>query len=701
MSKISPIYNEEDSTHKYFPSYSSPSFASPELTATESQHTLQTTNTTVEFEQEVYSNSNGCYSRIERIPLWFKLALIVLIANIGMYLFGILLIAENVQDFKQVKQGKIAGLFSILAVNMGQLLHETQKERGISSKYFAAKGHQYALDLAAQRNITDSVLPLFEESLQQVRSSKPADMIVSYLDRIDRYILNLQDMRRNISDLAVTTAEGIAFYTNWNKLMLDLVDVIYSNSETGTKQFFQVFLGFSHLIRYKEETGLKRALVSNGLTLGYMLQKQFEQVVSQIAKLDILLQLFMLHSTSKHIKHLNEIVLSNSEYFTVQTQQSSVTANYMNITAGTKLTTQDWWNNVTVVIDSLKIVEDLMAVDIIQIAREEDHSAVAAIIYSAIIVIFLSIFSIMVAVFFSRTIIGPWRRLLAMQQQTLQLFVPRQFLLLMNHRNLSEVKLGDYSERNMEVMFADIRGFTLMSEKMKPLENLAFLNNYFDKVNPAIKHNDGFIDSFQGDGFMALFSGRNSSSVKAAIEIQKIIREYNLVNGLSIKVGIGVHAGSVVAGLVGANGRVQGTIISDTVNTSSRLESLTKRYGAKIVASSSVLATIPEHFTAPMRYLGAVRAAGKYNYEDLYELFDDECEHDQLKIAHIEVFENGIKHMFSEPYNIDEAVECFASILVKDPNDLACTLRYHQCTELLNDPKKLAEWHGVEVLTEK
>jgi len=86
-------------------------------------------------------------------------------------------------------------------------------------------------------------------------------------------------------------------------------------------------------------------------------------------------------------------------------------------------------------------------------------------------------------------------------------FVPREFLSLLNKQSILEIRLGDQINREMTVMFADIRGWTTLSEGMSPQENFSFINAYLRRVSPVIKEHNGFIDQYYGDGVMALFPG--------------------------------------------------------------------------------------------------------------------------------------------------------------------------------------------------
>jgi class 3 adenylate cyclase len=90
-------------------------------------------------------------------------------------------------------------------------------------------------------------------------------------------------------------------------------------------------------------------------------------------------------------------------------------------------------------------------------------------------------------------------------------FVPGQFLQFLNKDSIVDVQLGDQVQKEMSVLFADIRNFTSLSETMTPEANFHFINSFFGRMEPAIAQENGFIDKYIGDGIMALFGGANVS----------------------------------------------------------------------------------------------------------------------------------------------------------------------------------------------
>jgi adenylate cyclase len=154
-------------------------------------------------------------------------------------------------------------------------------------------------------------------------------------------------------------------------------------------------------------------------------------------------------------------------------------------------------------------------------------------------------------------------------------------------------------ERYVAILFCDIRGFTSISEGKLPYDVVFLLNRYFRATGHAIESAGGRVDKFIGDGVMAIF-GLNVDADRACRQALDAARRMALAlddlnEALSgdldapLRIGIGLHAGPTIVGEMGYERATQLTAIGDTVNTASRLESLTKDYGAQLVVSQELL----------------------------------------------------------------------------------------------------------------
>lgn len=251
-------------------------------------------------------------------------------------------------------------------------------------------------------------------------------------------------------------------------------------------------------------------------------------------------------------------------------------------------------------------------------------------------------------------------------------FIPREFLRTLGKESIIDVKLGDQIHQEMTVFFSDIRSFTTISEKMTPKENFDFLNEYLSNCIPAVLNNHGFIDKYIGDAVMAIFPKDPESAVKAAIDTLLQLEVYNQrrkEKGLDeIRCGIGLHTGPVMLGTIGNDDRMDGTVISDAVNLSSRLEGLTKQFGVSLAISGQTLSKIKNTGSFNSRFLCKVKVKGKEKAVKVYEIFDGDNEQIRnLKQKIKKTYEIGMVHYLNKEFS--KAVTDFDNCLKIYPGD--------------------------------
>lgn len=177
------------------------------------------------------------------------------------------------------------------------------------------------------------------------------------------------------------------------------------------------------------------------------------------------------------------------------------------------------------------------------------------------------------------------------QQALIEAFLPEQM-----SQGLTAAATLERSGRLEEVtlLLCDIRGFTRLSEKLTPVDTVAFVNAYLEAVCPPIVSVGGVIDKFMGDGVLAFFEGGGHAGrgLNAARRIAALSGRVTTKNGDPIRVGVALHSGQVLVGTIGPRSRREYTIISDTVNTLSRLEELNKKFGSVICLSDHTLSQV-------------------------------------------------------------------------------------------------------------
>ena len=177
------------------------------------------------------------------------------------------------------------------------------------------------------------------------------------------------------------------------------------------------------------------------------------------------------------------------------------------------------------------------------------------------------------------------------------------------------------------ILFSDLRDYTSVSEKLSPERMVTLLNEYFTMVNRVIEKNGGFVNKYIGDAVMAIFgldepAGSCEQAVRAALEIRVellVLNKRLAERGFPmIENGIGIHHGPVIAGVIGAKERVEFTVIGDTVNTASRLESLTKNLSSFVATSRAVYDAVSEETRRKMEPAGEHVLKGKADKFPVY-----------------------------------------------------------------------------------
>jgi adenylate cyclase len=212
------------------------------------------------------------------------------------------------------------------------------------------------------------------------------------------------------------------------------------------------------------------------------------------------------------------------------------------------------------------------------------------------------------------------------QRQGVQLSALERFLSPAISRKITaeaaDIRLGGESQR-ITLLFADVRGFTTMAEKMKPREAVEVLNEFFARMTNVIFEHDGTLDKYLGDGLMALFGApfalQNDAeaAVRAAVNMQKSLAELNKISGKApLNIGIGIHTGEAVVGFLGTERRMDYTAIGDTVNVASRLTS--QAGPGQIVISTATYAQICREISCCQ--LSAMKLKGRAEPIEVHEV---------------------------------------------------------------------------------
>jgi len=281
-------------------------------------------------------------------------------------------------------------------------------------------------------------------------------------------------------------------------------------------------------------------------------------------------------------------------------------------------------------------------------------------------------------------------------------FVPHEFLRILGRERLPEVRRGDHAELEMSTFFSDVRDYTTLVEGQGAEENFAFINEYLTYMEEPIRAHGGFIDSYRGDGIMALFAGSSERAVAAAVGSLEALQRLNAARVArgerAIRIGIGIDTGPLMLGTIGGRERLSAGVIGDSANTASRIESLTKRYGAAVLVSEHTRNGC-EADRWRMRRVDRIRPRGKAKPIEIYEVLDG-LEPGELegKLASRDAFEEGLRlYQAGAP---GDGLVCFATALKTCPGDRAAQLYVGRCWNFIENGVPDG-WDGVMTMTLK
>ncbi len=282
-------------------------------------------------------------------------------------------------------------------------------------------------------------------------------------------------------------------------------------------------------------------------------------------------------------------------------------------------------------------------------------------------------------------------------------FAPKELLqsLADDHVPLT---LGSMKRAEKTIFFSDIRAFTSISERLAPEMVFRYLNAFFKVSAPVIRMHGGIVDKYIGDAILAVFDDPEQA-ILGSIEIQRRLEPFNRrlqkIRLPKIALGIGIHTGEIMIGILGERKRMDATVISDSVNVASRLQDLNKIYGSNILISESTFLKLNKasRRTFKFRFLDMVQAKGKHTTTRVYEFFDNYSKEAIGRRAHTRVaFEQGV-HCFHEK-QYEDAARQFLEVIKHDPNDRVAVFYLHRTAHFLAtnyslvniQPHRFFEW---------
>jgi class 3 adenylate cyclase len=274
-----------------------------------------------------------------------------------------------------------------------------------------------------------------------------------------------------------------------------------------------------------------------------------------------------------------------------------------------------------------------------------------------------------------------------------QNFVPYEMLNLLGKKTLLDIEYGTSIQREMTVMFVDLRDFSRTCETRKPAENFAFVNEYLAAITPAIQNRHGFVSQFSGDGFMALFPESSDDALSAALDIIKALSDLNARrHGRgedSLYFGIGINTSELMLGAIGHRKRMECSVLGNGVNIAARVEGLTRFYGCEVLLTESSVHRLKNPQVFRLRLIDRVRPKGLQEPIPLFELLDGNSATHQEK-ARTEAEFQEARQLYQQQKFHDAAV-IFSRLSAHDP---VSAVFLERCQELQHSSLS-PEWNAI------
>ena len=253
--------------------------------------------------------------------------------------------------------------------------------------------------------------------------------------------------------------------------------------------------------------------------------------------------------------------------------------------------------------------------------------------------------------------------------------------------------------REMTVLFTDVRGFTSISEGLEPKALSQLMNAFLTPLTEVIYRHRGTIDKYMGDCIMAFWGApvRNASHARngilAALEMQRTLKslqpEFHAKNWPEVKIGVGLNTGRMSVGNMGSKIRLAYTVMGDAVNLASRLEGLTKEYGADIIVGEGTKQAVPD---VVFRELDRVRVKGKEVAVAIFEPVGLAAAVEQAVLNQIETFHEALRHYRKQDW--DQADMHLEKLLAMVPQARLYQLFLERTAFLRANPPG-ADWDGA------
>lgn len=261
-------------------------------------------------------------------------------------------------------------------------------------------------------------------------------------------------------------------------------------------------------------------------------------------------------------------------------------------------------------------------------------------------------------------------------------FVPQPFLKVLGKKTVTQISLGEQTNRRMTMLVCNMREFSEFSKRLSTDENFRFINSFLKEFGPAIREYGGFTSRYLGPGLLSMFPDEPGEALKAAMKLRETLETYNRRRTNTgyepIEIGISVHTADVMLGIIGEEQRLEGSVVSTAVELTLDLEKLSAKLGVNVLLTEDSLRAMPKLSQGAYRKLGAFQLGESMRTIELFDVFEGDPAHiRKLKQETQESFERAVTLFRAGKFY--DAREAFVDVVKKNRYDLAAKLYFFEC----------------------
>ncbi len=338
-----------------------------------------------------------------------KIALMLLVPVVGLLYFAYSEVSskKNLADQMETVQ-----VYAEIAVKSSAMVHELQKERGMTAGYIGSKGSMFGSELPAQRGLTDERMAALRTQMQAVDQSVLNDAFKSAINKGLRDLDRIDEIRRSVTSLQIAAGDAIGYYTQVNNQFLSVIGEIAKGSVSA--ELSVLVTSYVTFLQSKERAGIERAVLANVFAADRFTPALFRQFISLISAQDMFESQFMAFARPEHVNYYQSTMTGD---FIDATREMRTVALEKADQGKFGIDPQNWFKMQTGKINLLKEVEDRLSEDLLAIEAATAKQANAVVIKSLIVVAVILLVMVVSVYFIARAIIRALNRAVEVSNQ--------------------------------------------------------------------------------------------------------------------------------------------------------------------------------------------------------------------------------------------------------------------------------------------